>query len=391
MAPMRERTLPPLALAMAGGVAFAYLASLFTMAIHHRWILDEAGRPLTTDFVSFWTAGRLALFGHGAEAYDWARMHAIQQNLMAHDPGGFLGWAYPPLFFLPTLLLAAMPYGIAFLAWVAATMALYLAIVARAAQTRSAVLLALAAPPTLACALVGQNGFLTAALMGGVLLALEKRPLVAGLLLGLLTYKPHFGLLFPVALVFGGHGRAFLAAAVMSVLIVLLSWLLAPASLLAFVTHLSGMSRDFLSHGQAGFFKLQSLYGLLRLSGLADAPAFAAQGFLLLAMAGFTAWLWRSDAPFWRRCAGLAAATLLATPYLFFYDLPILTLAIAFLWRERPFDRLETALLVAAQLALALFVSVSLPVGLAASALTLAVILRRWVKDAATGLRLQPA
>ena len=46
------------------------------------------------------------------------------------------------------------------------------------------------------------------------------------------------------------------------------------------------MSANFLSQGSAGFYKQQSLYGLLRMLGVGDHPAFAAQGLLLLAMAG---------------------------------------------------------------------------------------------------------
>ena len=47
----------------------------------------------------------------------------------------------------------------------------------------------------------GQNGFLTAALIGGALGLLERRPALAGICLGLLTYKPQFGLLFPFVLI----------------------------------------------------------------------------------------------------------------------------------------------------------------------------------------------
>jgi hypothetical protein len=150
-----------------------------------------------------------------------------------------------------------------------------------------------------------------------------------------------------------------------------------PDSLVAFVQHLGGMSNDFLSHGHAGFYKLQSLYGLLRMAGASDGAAFAVQGLLFLAMAGFTAWLWRTEKDVSLRCAGLCVATLLATPYLFLYDFPILSIAIAFLWRARPFDRVETVLLIASQLAIAGFLAVTAPMGLIASTLTLILIARR--------------
>ena len=377
MAKASNSSLSPWALAGAGGIGFAYLADLVLLAIHHQWLVDAGGHPLATDFLSFWSASLLALHGHAFYAYDWPAMHALQQSLMGHDPGGFLGWAYPPLFFVAVLPLALMPYGVAFLGWVGVTLAAYLAAIAAIARDRRAALFALAAPASLACLVVGQNGFLTAALMAGVLLNLEARPILAGLLLGLLTYKPHFGLLFPLALLFGGYGRAFVSASLAAFVILVASWLLAAASLIAFVHHLGGMSHDFLSQGHAGFYKLQSLYGFLRMWSVREDTAFAAQSLLLLMMAAFVAWLWRSGKSFSLKCAGLCAASLLATPYLFLYDFPILALAIAFLWRERGFDRVETALLLMSQFAIALVLAVNVPLGLVASTLTLLVIARR--------------
>jgi hypothetical protein len=169
----------------------------------------------------------------------------------------------------------------------------------------------------------------------------------------------------------------FAAAAIATLAILFASWLAAPDSLAAFAQHLGGMSNDFLSHGHAGFYKLQSLYGLLRMSGVPDGAAFAAQGVLLAMMAGFIAWLWRNEKDVSLRRAGLCIATLLATPYLFLYDFPVLSIAIAFLWRARVFDRVETILLLLSQLAIAGFVIVSMPTGFIAALLTLLVVVRR--------------
>ena len=65
-------------------------------------------------------------------------------------------------------------------------------------------LLALAYPAVLINIGHGQNGFLTAALLGGALVILDRRPIVAGILFGLLVYKPQFGLMIPLALIAGG-------------------------------------------------------------------------------------------------------------------------------------------------------------------------------------------
>jgi hypothetical protein len=54
----------------------------------------------------------------------------------------------------------------------------------------------------------GQNSTWTPGLFGGGLSLLERRPLLAGGLLGLLIYKLQLGLLIPVALLAGRHWRA---------------------------------------------------------------------------------------------------------------------------------------------------------------------------------------
>jgi len=310
--------------------------------------------------------------------------------MMGHDVGGYLGWAYPPLFFCVAMLLAAMAYAPAFLLWVGATLLLYALAIVRITRERGALLFACAAPAALACAMAGQNGFASAALIAIVLLELETRPLLAGLILGLLTYKPHLGLLFPAALICGGHGRAVLAAAVSVAAILLLSWLLAPDSLAAFFAHLGGMSDNFLSKGSAGFFKQQSLYGLMRTLGLGDHLAFGAQAALSGAMLIFVARLWRGEYSAALKAAGLTVATLLATPYLYYYDFPILSVAIAFLWRDRAFQRDESLLIIGSQLAMASFMVLNAPMGFLASLLVLAVVGRRMLPGLKTAPQYRP-
>jgi len=141
--------LPPLAIVAASGIAFAYLVQLGISLAGHGWIADASGHPLAQDFLSFWSAGQMALSGHPATAYDWPAMHALQQQLMGHEPRGYLGWAYPPLFFCIAIPLALMPYTASFLIWVFATLALYAAAIARVAREQGAALLACASPAAL--------------------------------------------------------------------------------------------------------------------------------------------------------------------------------------------------------------------------------------------------
>ena len=381
-----------LLIACAAGTVFAYAVSLTIMFTAHQWLLGAQGRPLVTDFLAVWSAGKLALGGAALTAYDAHLQHAGEVAALSHDFKGALGWPYPPFFLLVAAGLATFNYAWAFIVWSGATMAFYAATVGAIANRRTAILFALAAPWTLATFFVGQNGFLTAALIGLVLLTLERRPILSGIFLGLLTYKPQFGLLFPLALAMGGHWRAFIMACLTALVLITLSdALYGSAAFAAFLHILPQTAQTLMDEGAVGWSKLQSAYGLARWLGLSSAAGWTAQAVVTLACAVAVAWLWRSHAAHALKAAGLAAAALLATPYLFVYDLPILAVAMAFLYRDRPFDRIEGAVLGFALLCVAAFAVLAAPTGLLAILAIAAIILRRVLSDTSLSRRANPA
>jgi hypothetical protein len=144
-------------------------------------------------------------------------------------------------------------------------------------------------------------------------------------------------------------------------------------------------TQTLLDQGAVGWSKLQSVYGLARWLGLSSAIGWTAQAAVTLACAAAIAWLWRSNAAYALKAAGLAAAALLATPYLFVYDLPVLAVAIAFLYCDRAFDRIEGAVLGFALLCVAAFAFLSAPTGLLANLAVAAVILRRVLAETPRG------
>jgi arabinofuranan 3-O-arabinosyltransferase len=381
----------------AVGVAFGYAASLVIMATRHGWLLDASGRPLPIDFIAIWTAGRLALTGEALSAYDGLRQHAAEVAAIGHDFTGFYGWPYPPSFFLVASTLARLPYAVAFVTGVVVSFTLHGLGVAAITRRAGAVAFAGAAPWALACAMVGQNGFLTAALIGFSLLSLDSLPVLSGVLLGLLTYKPHFGLLFPLALAASGRWRVFGWAAVSALALTALSIAIYGGDVfVAFVHNLPQTTQALVTHGGVGWRKLQSVFGMTRSLGASNAVAWAAQGATSLACALGVFVVWRGDAPVSLKAAALAAAAVLATPYVFAYDLPVLSVAAAFLYRQKAFDGPESVLAGLAALALAPFAFVSIPTGLLASLAIAAIIVRRTIqhearKDADAGISLPVA
>lgn len=331
-------------LAAISGLGIAYAFTLTIMCARHSLNFDTHGHPLVNDFVSYWSAGRLALHGNALAAYDPHLRHAAEIATVGHRFKDVLGWWYPPLFLFVATALACLPYAAAFNAMNDVTLLLHASVTAAIARRREAFFLATAPPWAMFGMVHGQNQFLTASIVGGVLLSLERRPALSGLLLGLLSYKPQLGLLFPVALAFGGYWRAFGWACIGTALWTALSGAVFGFDTFgAFLHGLSTVGREVMVTNPDYLPNLQSLYGLARCLAVPDRIAFGMQACLSMACVAAIAVLWRSRAAFELKAAGLATAMLLATPYVQAYDLTLLTVGLSFLYRQRSFDRMEWA------------------------------------------------
>lgn len=355
---------------------------LLTAFLTGSFIWDAAGRFISTDFLNVYAAGKFALQGLPVGAYDWPTHRQMEIAILGYDFGGYYGWHYPPFYLFVAATLATLPYAAAHAVWPAISFVPFLGAVRASAASNAGYLLAIGAPALVANVLVGQNGFLTAALIGLSLAFLEKRPVVAGICLGLLTYKPHFGILFPIALAAAGHWRAFAAAGLTAAALAGIS--IAAYGIepwLAFARWLPVTSQTFLSEGRAEIEKMQSLFALLRTLGTPEWIAWTAQIALSSAIAVAIWKIWRSpkhDYPL--KAAALGIGVLLATPYIYLYDMVTITIPIAFLFAlgsARGFLRYEVFAIAVAMLLIASFPFVKLPVGLLALVLLAVVVLRR--------------
>jgi arabinofuranan 3-O-arabinosyltransferase len=262
-----------------------------------------------------------------------------------------------------------------------ATLCAYAATLRVILRDRIGIVLALGFPAAIWNVTAGQNGFLTATLIGGGLASMERRPALAGVFLGLLTYKPQFGLLFPLVLIADRRWLTIAVAAAVALALAAASWIVfGSASWLAFFHWLPISGEIILGQGRADFDRLQSLYGLVRAHGGNETLAWSVQTAGSLAVAAGVVWLWRSRAAFELKAAALAAATLVATPYVYMYDVVILAVAVAFLLRfalERGMTAIEIIGLSAAGALILAFPYVKSQVGLAAVLIVLALIVQR--------------
>lgn len=374
-------------------MAFGTLAMIGYLWAGSTGTLDGWGRPLGTDFSNVWTAGRMALEGRAAGIYDLAAHYRAQQAAHASDAVPFYSWHYPPPFLLVAAALATLPYLAALAVWQLSTLAAALAVVARCCRDRDTWLVAAGAPVVTVCLTHGNNGFLTAALFGAGLLLMDKRPVLAGICFGLLSYKPQLGLVLPVALIAGGYWRTIAAAAATALALAAASRLaFGPEVWSAFLASTDQTRRIVLEEGGPGWQTIQSAFSAVRRLGGGVAPAYMAQAAVAACAIAATAFLWRSRAAFELRAASLMIAALLATPYVLDYDMVLLGPALALLvthGRAHGFARWEVTLVALGWFApiatRQTMLAAGFPLGFLVMAALLALTVRRARRDQPVG------
>ena len=390
--PAAKSAIPPALLIGCLVLCILNAAMLQNGATAHWWISDENGLGIPTDFVNVWSAGRLVLDGHPALAYDWDIQKQVQVAVLGQSYEGNFAWHYPPPFLFVAATLAHFPYLVAFAGWAATSFLPYVAAMRAIVGRSFGFLLAAAFPVVFTNTLVGQNGFLTASLIGGTLVLMPKRPVLAGICLGLLSYKPQYGLLFPLVLIAAAQWRVFVAAGVVTVLLAALSWFaFGTESWQAFVHWMPMFNQAFLVEGRAPWGKLQSIFGLTRYFGGPESLAWTLQWIVSGAVAIVLAALWRSrDVRYELKAAALATGALLVTPYLFLYDEMVLAIAVAFVVRvglEEGFERHELPALGLAAALLMIFPFLGAPTGFGATLVIAALLAHRvgpWWRDKAS-------
>ena len=330
-------------------LAFCALAVVGWIALSDG-LIDRNGKPIGTDFSNVYAAGALAWQGRAADAYDPPLQHAAEKSVFGREVP-FYGWHYPPFFLAIAFLVAALPYALGLSLWLSASFAAYLATIRAILPRPETWLIATAFPAVFVNIGHGQNGFLTTALLGGALHLLAPRPWLAGVLIGLLAYKPQFGVLIPIVLVAGGYWRTIAAAALSVLTLVALSYLTLGGTIWhAFAASTTFTQTVVLEAGGTGWEKIQSIFSAVRMWGGSVSLAYSAQATLAVVLAATLALLWRSAAAFELKAAALATASLLATPYVLDYDLVVASLPIAYLARlglARGFLSFELSLLAA--------------------------------------------
>jgi len=327
----------------AYGYAIAVIYAAFLIAVYRAgtWLVDGAGVPVYTDFACAWAAAVQALHGGAAALYDPAEFVKVQAALVGPKDYFYPNWPYPPTFFLILAPFTVLPYPYGFIAWDIATLLGLIVVVYLIVRGPPAIALVLASPFTMWNFLAGQNGFLTGSLLGASLLFLERQPVLAGVFIGGLTYKPQFGILLPVALAAARQWRAFASAAATAAMFAGLSIVVFGSEVWeALPRQLAAQTGEVLRAGgtddpAAEWGYIQTVYGVVRDLHGGAALAWLVQG-TATAGAAIIVWLvWRSSVRYALKAATLAAAVLIATPYAFAYDMAAIAVPVAFLAKDQ--------------------------------------------------------
>lgn len=276
------------------------------------------------DFSNMWTAGRMALAGDGAYAFD---VNIFRLELA--ERVGILSlqnFSYPPHALFIDAVFALPPYWPALVLWNAFG-ALVFILAARPYLPKGfpPVLTALTPAATI-CMWDGQFGLLTGALWLVVYRFCDRKPVQAGLAAAVLTIKPHLGLLI-AALLVTRHKALITASLATAGLIVASGLAFGWYSWASFLFDTTRDQADILTRpaGDLYFIMMPTVLPAIGPGW----PGITAQA----ASAIFAVWqLWRIRhvAPV-ELAFPAATATFLILPYAFNYDMTVVSLGFAIL------------------------------------------------------------
>ncbi|WP_051381378.1 glycosyltransferase family 87 protein [Paraburkholderia mimosarum] len=322
--------------------ALAYYLCVAVAYVYHLvWLRDPQLSVLAVDCLPFWSASHLALQGHAVDAYNFAILKPVEEYA-AGRPVGVLPWLYPPTFLLFVYPLALLPFTLSAPIFLFGTLALFVKVVKTIAPYPGTALIAIAFPGSALVLTAGQNGLLTASLVGLGLVLLRNRPILAGLCFALVAMKPQLCVLIPLALLASRSWRALGAMIAGSLIWLAISVLAFGSETLVAFVHNMGVANSFVETGRAHLFRVPTLFGALKLLHAPTALAGGAQAISALCAVAAVCYAWGRPSAFGLRAAVLVCASMLVSPYLYDYDLTwygILIAWVVYHAREHGFQR----------------------------------------------------
>ncbi len=325
--PTSARPLIPL---RAGSIriVIAMIAVLIVMTAAQIGLPDMLGQPAAfVDFNVFHLAGQMALDGSLSAAYhtaDFAPIQAAQPGYTAYMP-----YTYPPQFNLLAAGLGLMPTALAYLAFVGIGYGAWVWVLARIAPDQFGAAVMLCLPAAVVTARFGQNGFLSAAVIGAFCLLWLRGRSGAGIPLGVMAYKPHLAVGIAIAALGAARWRVIAWAVVVTLAGIIAATSAFGPGIWQDFRDAAGESGRFLEDGAYPLFRMTSAYAALRSFGVGAGGAMAVHICVALCALGLVGHAlirrWSGE----RMLAVSVMACLAVSPYNYDYDLAIAAVAIA--------------------------------------------------------------
>lgn len=325
---------PPPLYGLLGLAASLYAWAVVASTFGHPGTIGPDYNAPGTDYMVFHAAVGLALRGDLSTLYNPDAITALLNRLFdAHLSAKleFRPWLYPPSFIL--LLLPFSPFGFAASYWLFQTITGSAMLIALRSllgmRPKWLAFAAVACPAASICFISGQCSFLIVALLATGVALLDRRPGLAGVAFGLLSFKPQFFLLVPVVLVARMSWRPAAAAAATSLAMVVVSLLwFGPSIWTEWFSAIASSTSDV----DPRWFLLGRLWGVsvytcAYLLGAPPGMASVTQTAAII-LAGCCVWCaFRKPLAAAPRTGVMLAAALLAAPHAGGYDLLLLVAA----------------------------------------------------------------
>ncbi|NTV89093.1 MAG: DUF2029 domain-containing protein, partial [Clostridiales bacterium] len=284
------------------------------------------------DYADYYTAGQMVISGDISNIYNEPIHHKNLESTLGRTIPFDLAWVYPPTFLLAIAPLAYLPYHASLALWLTLTFGLaFFAIYKLLPKFKYLAFLVLGFPGVFMNLKWGQNGFLNTALIGFGIYFVEANPVLAGLMFGLLTYKPQIAFFPLLLLLFSKKWRVLLWSGIFAAISAVLSGLVFGfGSWLNFLNSLTNSSNRFLTWETYSNINT-SLYSFLRYLGNDKTAAYIILAIINVAVLFLSCWVWRKSKNFALKGSVMVLGIPLLMPYFLQYDLSLLSIPLVLL------------------------------------------------------------
>jgi hypothetical protein len=200
-------------IALGPACIFLVFVSFYTLRIEQGYILNDLNFLLGRDLVNTWQYGIAAFTDNPALNYDPAFYNAKLDQIIPGVDYPYQQWSYPPHFMLLAAPFGLIGYNLFLAIFLLSSLLLYWFYIAKPFNDIDVRLALFLAPPLFFCLISGNLSVYIAVILVIVFRNMDKRPVLAGILIALLTVKPQIGFLFPIFLLATGRHKVFVAAA----------------------------------------------------------------------------------------------------------------------------------------------------------------------------------